>query len=147
MPLRGMFVNRDLCAVGIKEMTPLNMVRMGLAKAKSFAMIGRASWKGNWEMHSDNEVKPMYDRVMDHLLNQKPYGEFHAVEEIFGREMALQLATKQEVIQPQHCRGLALAANQEQKRKFAETGNDEREHERERRQRMESDDEVEIIDN
>ncbi|KAF8308458.1 hypothetical protein F5887DRAFT_1092560 [Amanita rubescens] len=84
----------------IKEITPVNMVRMGLAKAKSLKMITRACWKTNWEMCSDAEVKPLYNRVMEHLLKRHPYGEFLAVQEIFGRDVAMELEKKGEVIMP-----------------------------------------------
>lgn len=75
---------------------------MGLARAKSTTLIGRAAWKSNWEWYSDKEVKPLYDRVMDHLLNRHPYGEYLALEEIFGQEVAMRLGEGGEVIMPPH---------------------------------------------
>jgi hypothetical protein len=111
---------------GIKEITPLNMVRMGLAKAKSFKMIGRACWKTNWEMLSDAEVKPLYDKVMGHLLNQHPYGEFLAVQEIFGRDVAMDLEKKGEVIKPHHIqRPSVMMTLQGKKRKSVAEGSDD----------------------
>ncbi|KAF8643201.1 hypothetical protein AX14_009597 [Amanita brunnescens Koide BX004] len=47
-------------------------------------------------MLSDADVKPLYDRVMDHLLKQHPHGEFLAVQEIFGRDVAMELERKGE---------------------------------------------------
>ena len=99
------------------------MVRMGLAKAKSFKMIGRACWKSNWEMYSDAEVKPLYNRVMEHLLKRHPYGEFLAVQEIFGLDVAMELERKGEVIKPHHYQTQSVVTTlQGTKRKGTEMG-------------------------
>lgn len=116
---------------GTKEITPFNMVRMGLAKAESYALIERPSWKSNWRFYSDAEVKPTYDRVMNHLLNGQPHGEFLAVEEIFGRDIANMLADKREVVAPAHSRVQAVQVQAVQmpalikKRKAIYRGNEE----------------------
>jgi hypothetical protein len=133
---------------GVKEITPLNLVRMGLARANSSTMVIRASYKSNWEMYSDGEVKGLYDRVMKHLVGQEIFGEFLAVEEIFGREIAMELTKKGELVQPGHVRVEAA-----RKRKAMEVEGDGEEDRRagKRRAREESeesessDDEVEII--
>ena len=99
---------------GTKEITPFNMIRMGLARAESYAVIERPCWKSNWRFYTDAEVKPIYDRVMNNLLNCQPYGEFLAIEEIFGRKIAETLAKNGEVVEPPHSR---VQATQVQKRK------------------------------
>ena len=101
------------------------MVRMGLAKAKSLKMIGRACWKSNWEMLSDADVKPLYDRVMDHLLKQHPHGEFLAVQEIFGRDVAMELERKGEVIKPAHYESAGVMKTLQGKRRRAAGSDDE----------------------
>jgi hypothetical protein len=112
--------------LGIKEITPLNMVRMGLAKAKSLKMIARACWKSNWMMLSDTEVKPLYTKVMDHLLHRQPYGEFLAVQEIFGRDVAMELEKRGEVIMPAHYqRQSVMTMSGGTKRKSITVGSDE----------------------
>jgi hypothetical protein len=102
------------------------MVRMGLAKAKSFKMIARACWKTNWEMWSDAEVKPLYNRVMEHLLKRHPYGEFLAIQEIFGRDVAMELEKKGEVIMPHNYqRESVMVMSQGVKRKGVAVGSED----------------------
>jgi hypothetical protein len=120
--------------IGVKEITPLNFVRMGLARAKSTTLIERASWKSNWEMYSDAEMKPLYDRVMDHLLKRHPHGEYLAVEEIFGAEVAKILAETGQVIMPPH-------RNETRKRKATDEVGEKRRKARE----VESDDDIEMV--
>ena len=124
----------------------MNMVRMGLAKAKSLKIIGRACWKSNWEMLSDAEVKPLYNRVMEHLLKQHPYGEFLAVQEIFGTDVAMELERKGEVIKPHHIqRPNVLMMLQGKKRKGMEVGSDdEGSHRGGKRRAAESESEMEF---
>jgi len=86
--------------VGNKEINAMNLIRMGLAKAKTTGVINLAKYKSNWEMLSDKEMKPLYDKVMGFLVNQRPYGEFFAIREIFGEEMAKMVAKRGEVIAP-----------------------------------------------
>ena len=105
---------------GVKEITPLNFVRMGLARANSTTLIERASWKSNWDMYSDKEVKGLYDRVMDHLLNRHPHGEYLAFEAIFGMEVANEVAKKGDAVMPGHAKG------NEAKRKAAEEMSEKR---------------------
>jgi hypothetical protein len=116
------------------------MVRMGLAKAKSVSMVARASWKSNWEFYSDVEVKPMYDRVMRHLIDSHPYGEFLAIEVIFGTTIARQLAKQGQVCEPAHSRLEALQAKSSapaQKRKVAELSSGSEDDRPARRRTME----------
>ncbi len=127
------------------------MVRMGLAKAKSMKMIARASWKSNWEMWSDAEVKPLYNRVMDHLLKRHPYGEFLAIQEIFGRDVAMELEKKGEVMMPpNYQRQSMMTMSQGMKRKDAAVGSDDEGSQRPGKRRAieieDSDSDVEFVD-
>lgn len=51
-------------------------------------------------MLTDKEAKPLYDKVMGYLLNQRPYGEFFAIREIFGNDIAKSVAKRGDIIPP-----------------------------------------------
>jgi hypothetical protein len=51
-------------------------------------------------MLTDREMKPLYDKVMAFLLNQRPYGEFFAIRELFGEDMAKMVAKRGDIIPP-----------------------------------------------
>jgi hypothetical protein len=55
-------------------------------------------------MHSNKEMMPFYNTVMDILLNRTPYGEFFAYEKIFGTEVANRVAEKGVIACPHHRR-------------------------------------------
>lgn len=75
---------------------------MGLARAKSYTILERASFKANWEFYDMKKLKALYDLVMDHLCNRHPNGEYLAIEVIFGDAEGMRLATAGEVLLPPH---------------------------------------------
>lgn len=85
--------------IGTKEIHAVNLVRIGIGKVKTAGFIGRAKFKVNWELYKLHELKGTYDKVMS-LLQQKPIGEFLAMEAIFGRDVAIRAAKREDVIAP-----------------------------------------------
>lgn len=77
---------------------------MGLARAKAYTILEKASFKANWEFHKTENLKALYDLVMDHLCNRHPYGEYLAIEVIFGEAEGMRLADSGDVILPPHKR-------------------------------------------
>lgn len=59
-----------------------------------------ARYKANWDIVSQKQLKEKYDNVMRLLLTKTPYGEYFALEEIFGAEVAKRVAEGGEVLCP-----------------------------------------------
>lgn len=85
--------------IGNKEINALNLVRMGLAMCTSSGFVRRAKYGLNWRMKSLAELKPLYEKVMRFLL-QTEYGEYLAMKEIFGEDVAIRVAMNGEMKVP-----------------------------------------------
>jgi hypothetical protein len=74
---------------------------MGLGKVFTPGFLGCPKFKINWDMYSFQELKPTlaYDKVME-LLHQNPNGEYLALQALFGKEMAMRVANRGEVLAP-----------------------------------------------
>jgi hypothetical protein len=72
---------------------------MGLGKVFTPGFLGRPKYKINWDMYSLQELKPTYVKVMA-LLHQNPHGEYLALQALFGKEMAMRVAKRGEVLAP-----------------------------------------------
>jgi hypothetical protein len=77
---------------------------MGLGQAKTPGFIVRAKYKSNWDLYSMGELKKMYQTIMD-CLHQKPFGEYRAMNTIFGEDVALRAAERGDVIAPASATG------------------------------------------
>jgi hypothetical protein len=84
---------------GNKEINALNLVRMGLAMCTSSGFVRRAKYGVNWRMKSLAELKPLYEKVLQYLLGTE-YGEFLAMKEIFGEDVAIRVAMNGEMKVP-----------------------------------------------
>jgi hypothetical protein len=58
-----------------------------------------AKYKRNFEMKSLAELKPLYDKVME-FLTKTEHGEYLAMRELFGEEVAIRVAMKGEMKVP-----------------------------------------------
>jgi len=74
-------------------------VRMGLATCSSSGFVRRAKYGMNWQMKSLAELKPLYEKVLQYLLRTE-YGEFLAMKEIFGEDIAIRVAMNGEMKVP-----------------------------------------------
>jgi hypothetical protein len=94
-------------AIGTKGIHTVNMIRTGLARATTTGVLKLGRLTLNFHMLTDREVKPLYDKVMGFLLTHRPYGEYLAIREIFGQDIATFVAKRGDVIPPPG--GLAIA--------------------------------------
>ncbi|EKM74525.1 hypothetical protein AGABI1DRAFT_133148 [Agaricus bisporus var. burnettii JB137-S8] len=77
---------------GSKYIHALTMIRLGIADAISTGALGASKFRGNYDIRPENQLKALYDRVI-HYLRHEEFGEFFAICEVFGLEMA-EWATK-----------------------------------------------------
>ena len=81
--------------LGNKEIHAINFIRIRVAKCLSSTVMQVSKYKSNWEMKSLAELKPLYDKVMGFLRHQHTeHGEYLAMKELFGNEVALRVAMK-----------------------------------------------------
>jgi hypothetical protein len=80
----------------MKGMNAFNMVRMGVARAKSARIYSSPLFGVDYEMKSYRELEVMHGRMMD-LLGQGAVGVYPWLMETVGEERAFELA-KQESI-------------------------------------------------
>jgi hypothetical protein len=73
---------------------------MGLAQGTTAGVMNLAKYKSNWDMLPDKAVKSLYDRVMGHLTQRRPYGEYFAMREIFGDQVAMEVVRHGEIMAP-----------------------------------------------
>ena len=79
-------------------MNAVNMVRLGLATCE-VGIMGPAKYKKNWEMKSIAEIKPLYERIMEYL-KKRDFGEYLAMRELFGEEVAIRAGLRGQVKLP-----------------------------------------------
>ena len=72
---------------------------MGLAKCSSTGFLTRAKYGKNWGMKSLAELKPLYDKILEFLMHTE-FGEFLAMKEFFGEDVAIRVALKGEMKVP-----------------------------------------------
>jgi hypothetical protein len=84
---------------GNKEINAVNLVRMGLAICTTSGFLRRAKYDVNWRMKSLVELKPLYEKVSQYLSGTE-YGEFLAMKEIFGEDVAIRVAMNGEMKVP-----------------------------------------------
>lgn len=51
-------------------------------------------------MLPDSVLKPLYDKVMGFLVERPPFGEYFAMQEIFGQDVANRVAMGGEIMPP-----------------------------------------------
>ena len=73
---------------------------MGLAQGTTAGVINLAKFKSNWDMLPDRVVKPLYNKVLGHLTERRPYGEYLAMREIFRDQVAMEVARHGEIMAP-----------------------------------------------
>lgn len=56
-------------------------------------------------MLPDKMVKPLYDKVMTHLTERHPYGEYFAMREIFGDRLTMEVVKRGEIMAPPSATG------------------------------------------
>lgn len=84
---------------GTKEIHAVNYIWMRLAHGLTEGVIRTSKYKINWEFVNKSELKGLYTRVMGYLTEGK-FGEYFAVKEIFGKEVADRLAKDGDVVSP-----------------------------------------------
>ena len=72
---------------------------MGLAVGHKEGVMQVAKYKVNWEFKGESELKGLYDRLIGYLGVHK-YGEYFAMKEVFGKEVARRLVKKGDIIGP-----------------------------------------------
>lgn len=72
---------------------------MGLGEARTLGFTKTAKFGQNWHLYPCSELKVMYLNVMSALTN-KHYGEYLAMELIFGTDVANKAAKEGQVIAP-----------------------------------------------
>lgn len=85
--------------LGHKEINGPNMVRIGLAKCLKDGLLRTPNYGSNWEMKSLDELRPLYDKVMV-LLKSGKHGEYLAVKEVVGEQIAIRAAMNGEMEMP-----------------------------------------------
>lgn len=77
-----------------KSLTPVNLIRMGLAYPTGNAVVARPVANTNFKILDYNELKVWHKEVISMLKQQGPRGPFALVTKIFGSEIATKLANK-----------------------------------------------------
>jgi hypothetical protein len=75
------------------------MVRMGLAKCLKDGLIRTPNYGSNWEMKPLDELHPLYEKVMK-LFKTGKHGEYQAVKEVFGEQVAIRVAMNGDMDMP-----------------------------------------------
>ncbi|OJT03814.1 hypothetical protein TRAPUB_5544 [Trametes pubescens] len=75
-----------------KSLTPLNLIRMGLAYPIGKAVTARPVFNTNFKILDDIELKNWHKEVISMLKQRGPKGPFALVLKIFGGEVATRLA-------------------------------------------------------
>jgi hypothetical protein len=100
--------NRDSLGVawtnkhGAKQINAINFIRMGLAIATTTGVKKNALLRKNWNFKSEAELKSIHDQLVEWLTNHR-FGEYLAVEFVFGKTIARRLAqSKNHYVVPSH---------------------------------------------
>ena len=84
---------------GNKEIHAANFIRMGLAQAYHAGVVRLSKYGSNWKFLPDDRLKRLYERLKEMLLNNE-YGEYFAIQTLFGEDTAKELARRGQVISP-----------------------------------------------
>lgn len=74
-----------------KSLTPINLIRMGLAYPRSKGVIGRPLYESNFNILDDDELKDWHKQILS-MFKQPGKGPFALVSKIFGGVVAARLA-------------------------------------------------------
>jgi hypothetical protein len=72
---------------------------MGLAEALLPGVTRLSKYGSNWRFLSNDKLKKLYGRLREILMNSE-YGEYFAVQQLFGKDIAKELAKQGQVISP-----------------------------------------------
>jgi hypothetical protein len=86
---------------GSKQIHAINFIRMGLAMGTSPGVITRSKYKKNWDFLSKSELKALYIKVKNMLI-EKPMGLYNAVFLIFGENVSNMLVEKGQIFGPRN---------------------------------------------
>jgi hypothetical protein len=72
---------------------------MGLAEALHPGVTRLSKYGSNWRFLSNDKLKQLYTKIREILLNNE-YGEYFAVQHLFGKDIAKELVRQGQVISP-----------------------------------------------
>lgn len=72
---------------------------MGLAEAYHPGVMRLSKYGTNWKFLGNDKLKQLYGRMREMLLHNE-YGEYFAVQQLFGQDIAKEMAKKGQVISP-----------------------------------------------
>ncbi len=82
--LLGLFTHPVL--IEPKSLTPVNLIRLGLAYPTTGGVIKRPVYKTNFHMMDDHSLKTWYKEIVA-LLKHSPHGPYTLAMKIFGQEV------------------------------------------------------------
>jgi hypothetical protein len=85
--------------VGNKEIHAANFIQMGLAEVCHPGVVQLSKYGSNWKFVSNEKLKQMYVHIQEMLVNNE-YGEYFAMQEVFGEEVVKEMAQQGQVISP-----------------------------------------------
>ena len=74
---------------------------MGLAEASHPDVTRLSKYGSNWRFLPNNKLKHLYTRLRETLLHNN-YGEYFAVQQIFGNNIAKELVKQGQIISPKN---------------------------------------------
>ena len=80
-----------MCA-GQKYITPLNLVRLGLATAQTKQIFKAPKFNSAFKLLTTQEIDSLYTQLKTELTSNDPYGPFNALIFFVGRNAAQELA-------------------------------------------------------
>lgn len=70
-----------------KEITPLNFIKIGIARALDRSVLTRTRYGKNWIFESDAVLHQLLDLLMHHF-DQGGFGPYNAFRHVFGKKLA-----------------------------------------------------------
>jgi len=87
---------------------------MGLAVALSPGVLNTPRYHVSWELHSMTDLKTYYDKILS-LMEDRQYGMWRVLCEIFGREVGDQMAAAGQCIAMRLPKGVLLSPYKKRK--------------------------------
>lgn len=84
---------------GAKYITPMNLVRLGIAKAKSNSIIFRARYEETWTVESPEELERLWKDIKDGLKDPR-FGVYYGFRRVFGEKVAREVGNNGEFVVP-----------------------------------------------
>jgi hypothetical protein len=73
--------------LGAKCITPINFIRVGIAKALAHSVLTRPKFTANWDVESPEVLEGLWKDIKSCLASER-FGDFYAFRRVLGESAA-----------------------------------------------------------